>query len=103
MESCADAALGHVLNQPKELMEKSFLSTRTAHRVRGPQGQHVALIAGPVANVVWHNGLMQLMITNGLKADPNRLGVLQCENTNPLALLESRPAAGKHCLGNPRY
>src|SRR5216117_2150497 len=82
--------LGNVLNQSEQLTEVSCLSTRTAHRVRGPQGQHVVLVAGPVANVGWHNALLQLMITNGLKGDLNRLGVIQCENTNPLALLESR-------------
>src|SRR6266705_1087146 len=61
--------LGRVLNQSEQFIEVSYLSMRTAHRVRGPERQHIVLVARPAANVGWHNELLQLMITNGLKGD----------------------------------
>src|SRR5258706_4276326 len=89
------ASPGHVFKQSKKLMKISCLFMQAAHGVSRFQGEHVMRIAGPAANLVGHDALMQLMVTHRLKANLDRPGVIQCENANPLALLELRPAAWK--------
>src|SRR5947207_11178830 len=96
------STLGHVLNQSKQLTEVSCALPRDGHSARHPQAQLVA-------QILWCSVLVQLLRANGLKPDLERLRMIQCQNTNPLTLVESRvrpeqwtPGTG-HALQNRHF